>query len=76
MGLVWFEAHPQVTTSVQEERGLLSRGVDIVVVCELGEGDKGVPVVLAFIHKQLDVLFQFLVDPFCLAIGLWVVSRG
>jgi len=76
MGLVWFEAHPRVTTSVQEERGLLSRGVDMVVVRELGKGDKGVPVILAFIHKQLDILFQFLVDPFCLAVGLWVVSCG
>ena len=47
----------------------------MVVVRELGEGDKGVPVILAFIHEQPDVLFQFLVDPFCLAISLRVVGR-
>ena len=48
----------------------------MVVVCKLSEGNEGVPVVLAFVHKQPEELFQLLVDPFCLAIGLQVVSGG
>ncbi|KIM40813.1 hypothetical protein M413DRAFT_72527, partial [Hebeloma cylindrosporum] len=56
--------------------GLVCRGVDVVVVCELGEGNERVPVVLAFVHEQPDELFQLLVDPFCLAIGLRVVGCG
>ena len=40
--LVWFEAHPRVSASVEEERCLLCGGVDMVVVCELGD----VPTVL------------------------------
>ena len=48
----------------------------MVVVCKLSEGNEGVLVVLAFVHEQLDELFQLLVDLFCLAIGLWVVSGG
>ena len=48
----------------------------MVVVRKLSKGNEGVPVVLAFIHEQLDELFQLLVDPFCLAIGLQVVSSG
>jgi len=73
---VWFEAHLGMAAGVQEERGLLSQGVDMVIVCKLGKGNKGVPVVLAFVYKQPDVLFHLLVDPFCLVIGLWVVSCG
>ena len=48
----------------------------MVIVCKLSKGNEGVPVVLAFIHEQPDELFQLLVDLFCLAISLWVVSSG
>ena len=56
------------------EEGLLRGGVDVVVVGKLCQGEECVPVVLSFSDEELQVLFQFLVDPFCLSVGLRVVS--
>ena len=49
-------------------------GLDVVVVGKLRQGEECVPVVLSFSDEEPQVLFQFLVDPFCLSVGLQVVS--
>jgi len=72
--LMRFEAHPQVPASIEEEGCLLHGGVDVVVVGKLRQGEECVPVVLSFSDEEPQVLFQFLVDPFHLSVGLWVVS--
>jgi len=46
----------------------------MVVVGELRQGEECVSIVLSFSDEDLQVLFQFLVDPFHLSIGLWVVG--
>jgi len=71
---MWFEAHLGVSADIEEEGCLLRGGVDMVVVGELRQGEECVPIVLSFSNKDLQVLFQFLVDPFCLSVGLWVVG--
>jgi len=69
-----FEAHPRVSASIKEEGCLLRGRVDVIIVEELRQGEECVPVVLSFSDKDPQVLFQFLVDPFCLSIGLQVIS--
>ena len=70
-----FEAHSRVLASIEEEEGCLLCGrVDVVIVGELRQGEECVPVVLPFSDEDPQVLFQFLVDPFCLSIGLRVVG--
>jgi len=46
----------------------------VVVVGELRQGEECVPVVLSFSDEEPQVLFQFLVDPFRLSVGLRMVS--
>ena len=48
--------------------------MDMVVVSKLGQRKEIIPIVLAFIDKEADVLLQFLVDSLRLAISLWVIS--
>jgi len=48
----------------------------MVVVGELRQGKECVPIVLSFSDEDPQVLFQFLFDPFCLSVCLWVVGRG
>jgi len=74
--LVRFEAHPRVAAGVKEERGVLRRRVDMIVVGELGEGQEGVPVVLSFPDEDPYVLFKLLVDPFSLPVHLWMIGGG
>jgi len=69
-----FEAHPRVSAGIEEEGCLLRGGVDVVVVGELRQGEECVPIVLSFSDEEPQVLFQFLVDPFRLSVGLRVVS--
>ncbi|KAF8238794.1 hypothetical protein L208DRAFT_1240876, partial [Tricholoma matsutake] len=73
-GLVRFESHAWMPSSVQEEGGLLSGSMDMIVVSELSQGKEIVPIILAFIDEDTDVLLQLLVDSFGLAISLWVIS--
>ena len=54
---------------VKEEGCLLHGQVVVVVVGELRQEEECVPVVLSFSDEDLQVLFQFLVDPFCLSVG-------
>jgi len=61
-----FEAHPRVSAGIKEEGCLLRGRVDVIIVGELRQGEECVPVVLSFSDKDPQVLFQLLVDPFCL----------
>ena len=67
-----FEAHLRVSAGIEEEGCLLHGQVDVIIVGELHQGEECV--VLSFSDKDPQVLFQFLVDPFCLSVGLRVVS--
>jgi len=46
----------------------------VVIVGELCQGEECVPVVLSFSDEDPQILLQFLVDSFCLTIGLQVVG--
>ena len=69
-----FEAHPRVLAGVEQERSLLRGRVDMVVVGELCERKEVIPVILSFPDKDEYVLFQFLVNPFGLSVGLWMID--
>ena len=75
-GLLWFEAHSWVTAAVEHERGLLRGRVDVVVVREFAQGEEFIPVILSLVHEEAEELFELLVDPFGLAVRLWVVCSG
>jgi len=51
-----FKSHARKSSSVEQEWRLLGGRVDMVVVLELHHGEEVVPVVLLFIHKELEVL--------------------
>jgi hypothetical protein len=63
-----------VLAAIEEKGGLLSRGVDVVVVLELRHRQEICPVVLPFASEQPEVLLEFLVYPFRLTICLRVVG--
>ena len=46
----------------------------MVVVLELGEGEQIVPIVLPLIYEEVQILFELLVNPFCLSFGLGVIG--
>jgi len=69
-----FKAHPRVSAGIEEEGCLLRGRVDVIIVGELCQGEECVPVVLSFSDEDPQVLFQFLIDPFRLSIGLRVIS--
>ena len=71
-----FKAHPWCPTCVQQEQSGLSGGVHMVVVLELCQEEQLCLVVLSFIDKQLQILFQFLVDPLYLFVCLRVIGSG
>ena len=73
---VWLKAQAWEATRVGHERDLLSRGVDVVVVRELGSREKLIPVVLLVVGEKPNVLLEFLVNTLCLAVGLRVVGSG
>ena len=70
--LMRLEAHLRVSAGIKEEGCLLHGRVDVIIVGELCQGEECVPVVLSFSDEDPQVLFQFLVDPFHLSIGLQV----
>ena len=71
-----FKSHSWVTTSVKHEGSLLSRRMNMVVVLEFCKGQQVFPIILAFIHKESDILFEFLVNTLSLAISLGMVRCG
>jgi hypothetical protein len=50
--------------------------MDVIIIHEFAEGEEFIPIILAFIHKNMYVLLHFLVDTFGLSISLWVISSG
>ena len=55
----------------------MGSGVWMVVVLELSHEKEIIPIILSFIHEEVKVLLQFLVDSFGLTIHLGVIgSRG
>ena len=50
--------------------------MDMIVVLKFSKWQQIMPVILPFIDKHPEVLVQFLIDPFCLAVGLGVPSSS
>ena len=71
-----FESKPGVLTGIEHKWGGLCQGVNEnpVIVGELSNRDPFVPVILSLIDKESEELLNFLIDPFGLAICLWVVG--
>ncbi|KAG5332062.1 hypothetical protein C0989_007283 [Termitomyces sp. Mn162] len=61
---------------VKEEWGKLGGCVNMVVVLEFGIGEEFVPVILALIAEEVEILFQLLVYMLHLSVRLWVVGSG
>src|SRR5882724_3717588 len=61
---------------VEHEWGGVHRSVDLIIVGELSYRQPFIPIVLVLIYKELQELLDFLIDPLCLTISLWVVSGG
>jgi len=74
--LVRFKAHSGNASGVEEERRVLSGGVNLVVVLEFHKWQEPHPIILSLVGEESEILFQFLVDPFHLSISLWVVGSG
>ena len=55
---------------------MLSGRVNLVVVLEFRERKEPHPIILSLVGEESEILFQFLVDLFCMSISLWVVSGG
>jgi len=55
------------------ERGLFHGGVNLLIMAELHEGIELFPRFGVVRAEDSEIDFQFLVDPFCLSIGLRVV---
>ena len=56
--------------------GLRSHGVGAEVVGKFSGREVGSPVVLSDRGVSAEILFEFLINPFCLTIGLQVISCG
>ena len=73
---MWFKAHPQVPSGVKHEGSLLCGRVYVIVVLELCQWKQFIPVILPLIDKEVEILFQLLVDPLHLSITLWMVGHS
>ncbi len=63
--------------SVQyHERAFLRGAVDVIVMRELSQQEPVTPVGLSVIDKDAEELLHFLVDSFCLSVGLRVEHHG
>ena len=58
------------------KRGLRSRGMSTDVVGKLGGREVRSPIMLVDGSVSVEILFEFLINPFCLTIRLRVISRG
>ncbi|KNZ73237.1 hypothetical protein J132_00424, partial [Termitomyces sp. J132] len=70
------EPHAWMPLSVEEEWGELGGCVNMVVVLELGIGEEFIPVILVLIAEEAEILLQFLIYVFGLAVKLWIVGSG
>jgi len=55
---------------------MLGGSMNLVVILELCEWQEPHKIILSLVSEELEILFQFLVDPFCLSISLRVVGCG
>jgi len=74
--LVRFKAHPRNTPSVKEERRVLSRRMNLVVILEFCKWQQPHPIIFSLVGEESEILLQFLVDLFRLSISLRVVGCG
>jgi hypothetical protein len=74
--LIRLKTHPGYASGIKEKRDLSGRGMDMIVVLEFRKRKEFVPVVLALIDKDTEILFEFLIDPLRLSVSLRVVCRG
>ena len=73
---MWLKAHPWVSSRVKHEWSLLCGGVYVIVVLELCQREQFIPIILPLIDKEVEVLFQLLVDPLHLSITLRMVGHS
>ena len=71
--LAKFKTHVRYSSSIQEERRLLSGRVYMVIILELCKQKESNPAVLPLVDKKVGILFQLLVDSLCLYITLGMV---
>ncbi|KNZ80073.1 hypothetical protein J132_07954 [Termitomyces sp. J132] len=62
--------------SVEKEWGELDECMNVVVVLELGVREEFIPVILALVAEEAEVLLQLLIYAFGLAVGLQVIGGG
>ncbi|KAG5338852.1 hypothetical protein C0989_005822, partial [Termitomyces sp. Mn162] len=60
----------------KKEWGELGGYVNMVVVLKFGIMEEFIPVILALVAEDMEILLQLLVYMFCLAVGLWVVGSS
>jgi len=65
-----------VLLGVEHEWRGVHQSVDPIIVGKLSYRQPFVPIVLALIYEESQELLDFLIDPLCMTIGLWVVSGG
>ena len=73
---MWLKAHPWVPSGVKHEGSLLCGRVYMIVVLELCQQKQFIPVVLPLVDKEVEILFQLLVDLLCLSITLRMVGHS
>ena len=66
----------RIITLVGKEWRYSSSGIRSIVVRGFHQREKGAPVILLIVGENMDVLFQGLVDMFCLSVAFWVVTRS
>ena len=66
----------RVSSIIDIERGETRRGLDFVVVRELGAGQPLSPIRLSMIDEYPEILLYFLVHSFSLSVGLRVIGGG
>ena len=71
---MWLEAHLWVPSRVKHEGSLLCGGVYVIVVLEIHQWKEFVSVILPLVDKEVEILFQLLVDPFHLSVTLWMCN--
>ena len=68
--LTRFKAHSWVLSLIHEKWRVLCQRMSMIVVHKLTEWYQGVPVILTLVYEDANILFEFLVNTFSLAIGL------
>jgi hypothetical protein len=71
--LTWLEPHAWKSPMVNKEWNSLCGGVYMVVILELTKWEKLIPIILSLRNEDVYVLLQFLIDAFCLTIGLRMI---